>query len=119
MILRIRQVSLKDAGEYQCEITFANKTIQSSARLTVIKPTKKGPIVISNGSDKSVSTEKMVIPNGLEIAGKCVKYTGDVCSAYLRDSLIFERTNHPLEKMNAQLEIVIRTLKNTNKLSKK
>ena len=53
MQLKIREVSRKDEGLYKCVITFANKTVQTTARLTVFQ-------------DKSTKISR--------IEGKCVKY---------------------------------------------
>ena len=99
MTLKIRNVSRKDEGLYRCMITFANKTVRSTAQLTIYH---KVPVVTI-------------------IAGKCVPYTSGFCSAYFQqtNNLIFEEHRHPNGIVDKQLEHLINKLTKSNKLSEK
>ena len=63
MQLKIRQVSMKDQGVYRCVITFANKTVRTTAKLTVHQ-------------EKSTKVTR--------IEGKCVNYEQGRCIGYIR-----------------------------------
>ena len=57
MFLEIKQSMVKDQGEYHCEITFANQTIQSSAKLTV-KPGRVVQKVLHKNKDEGTNEGK-------------------------------------------------------------
>lgn len=111
MLMKIENFSSKDQGIYQCEITFANQTIRSSARLSV-KPTRVIPIVVEKKTQPPI--EGMPTVNG-----KCVPYSGDVCIAHLGTTDIFEQYVQPMNLLNKQLENFIVMLKNAKILSRK
>ncbi|XP_066918249.1 tyrosine-protein kinase transmembrane receptor Ror-like isoform X2 [Clytia hemisphaerica] len=136
MFLEIKQSMVKDQGEYHCEITFANQTIQSSAKLTVkpgrvvqsvIHPTNKDEGTNKANKEEKDKEEDEEITNKIrEIQtekkvenGKCSQYKGNICSTYLGQTVIFERDHQPMKLLNQQLENVIKILKRTKKLSKR
>ena len=102
MLLKIREVTLKDQGLYNCVITFSNKTVKSEAELTVINTFV--PVVLSR------------------IKGKCVPYDQNgVCSMYFRKETgnhFVYQLNEPISLLNEQLLKILSDLKTSKKLSK-
>lgn len=135
MLLEINKITTQDQGVYRCEITFANRTLQNSAILTV-RPSMP-PVVIStvtkdtktkqqngdvnrNPFNKRVETFTASNNNNNNNKGQCTAYDGNVCKAYLGNTVIFERTpRQPMNILNEQLENVFRIIKEYKNLSKK
>ena len=139
MFLEIKNTLARDQGFYQCEITFANKTLTSGAKLSV-KAGRVVPIVVQTKLRKNDVTS--LIPRGEEneaattgdgthdikeiihvkrrvANGTCSRYSGDVCSLYLGQTVVFERDLQPMSILNKRLESVINILKETERLSKR
>ena len=133
MLLEIKNTMAREQDLYQCEITFANKTLTSGAKLSV----KTGGVVVEKKTNNNDVTS--LIPRGVgygesnfdngfgEIIhtqrrvanGTCSKYSGDVCSLYLGQTVVFEKDLQPMVALNDQLERVIKILKKTGRLSKR
>lgn len=133
MLLEIKRTLAREQGLYQCEITFANKTLKSGAKLSVKVPivvekktrnnevTSLIPRGVGNGKN-TINNHGMreIIHDQKRVAnGTCSKYTGDVCSLYLGQTIVFEKDLQPMSALNDQLERVIKILKKTGKLSKR
>ena len=130
MLLEINKITTQDQGVYRCEITFANRTLQNSAKLTVrasvppviiptVSNTKKHK---DTGNRNLKRVDSFIVPNSNNDnnKGQCTAYSGNVCKAYLGSTIIFERTpRQPMRILNKQLENVFSIIKKYKNLSQK
>ena len=132
MLLEIKNTLAREQGVYQCEITFANKTLTSYAKLSVkstrvVVKTRNNDISSNiprgvehrNGATDTHGTREIIRSQRRVANGTCTKYSGDVCSLYLGQRVVFEKSLQPMAALNDQLERVIKILKQTGKLSKR
>jgi len=149
MLLEINKSTTGDQGVYRCEITFANRTLQNSAKLTVRSAVAIVIPSVNKDINKKITTpnkqqndntnrnsinkrvETFTVTNSNNNNGKtnsekpitngqCSTYDGNVCKAYLGSTVIFERTPlQPMSLLNEQLDNVFRIIKGYRKLSKK
>ena len=74
----------------------------------------------SRGSENGIKElTKRTSANMRVVNGTCSRYSGDVCSLYLGDTVVFERNLQPMYILNKRLESMFAILKDTGKLSRR